>query len=61
MAKRGLRVQDIRAREVRRGPLSDQSLELRRFEYETTVSQELFLSFESGDALLGFCRSLYRP
>ena len=39
MAKRGLRVQDIRAREVRRGRVSDQSLELRRVEYETTVSR----------------------
>ena len=56
MTARGLVVQDIRAREVRRGVVANTAIELRHFHYDTDVSAEIFISFETDDALLGFCR-----
>ena len=56
LAARQIKLRDIRAREVKRRRVAARDVELREFKYETTVSVEYFLSFETADALLGFCR-----
>jgi elongator complex protein 3 len=56
LAERGVKLTDIRAREVKLKTVVEEDVTLRVFEYDTSVSRERFLSFESDDALLGFCR-----
>ena len=54
--ERGLKLREIRAREVKLKIVDDDAVEFRTFEYSTAVTREYFLSYEAGDALLGFCR-----
>jgi elongator complex protein 3 len=56
MSDRGIKLKEIRAREVRLKTVNESDVEYRIHEYETTVSREYFLSYETDDALLGFCR-----
>ncbi len=63
MAKRGLRCQCIRCREVRGRPVSDEELRLEVITYPTDATEERFISFVTADDhLAGFLRlSLPRP
>ena len=54
--KRDLRLKEIRAREVKTRGFSGGDLNRRTISYETAVSQEYFIQFESGTSLLGFIR-----
>jgi elongator complex protein 3 len=56
LAEQGIGLREIRAREVRLRSVDDAEYALRAQRYETTVSIEHFLSFETDDALLGFLR-----
>ena len=56
LAADGVRLQEIRAREIRLQTLTDDPPTLRDHRYETRVSVEHFLSFETDAALLGFTR-----
>ena len=55
--KRGLKLQDIRYREIRRDKVNREDLQLRITTYETDATLEHFLSFETDDErLAGFLR-----
>ncbi|MEO1088554.1 MAG: radical SAM protein, partial [Acidobacteriota bacterium] len=57
LEKKGLRSRDIRAREIRRGRLDAEGLELAAKVYDTPGSREVFLQIvTSDDRLAGFCR-----
>ncbi len=57
MGKRGLRCRCIRCREVRGQPVEPERLRRREITYETTVSREHFLSYETPEGkLVGFLR-----
>ena len=52
--EKGICSREIRAREVGRKNFA--KAELRRIDYEAAKGKEIFLSFESGDSLIGFIR-----
>ena len=52
--EKGIRSNEIRAREVGRANFA--KAELKRIDYDAAKGKEIFLSFESGDALVGFIR-----
>ncbi|MCP4357042.1 MAG: tRNA uridine(34) 5-carboxymethylaminomethyl modification radical SAM/GNAT enzyme Elp3 [Chloroflexi bacterium] len=55
--KQGLKLQDIRYREIRRQKVNREELQLRLTTYETDITTEHFLSFETADKrLAGFLR-----
>ncbi len=57
MREEGLPLRDIRAREIRRQPVRRDELSLRVDSYETTGTEEHFLSFETADErIAGFLR-----
>ncbi len=56
IAESGLKMQDIRAREIRGGQFDIDSVRLDRIEYETSVSHEIYLQFLAEEKLLGFLR-----
>ena len=58
MKSRGLKLKEIRSREVRNGVLSDLPPRLSCERFETSVSEEIFLSYldAQNEYLLGFCR-----
>jgi elongator complex protein 3 len=58
LEKEGVRVEDIRSREIRGKDVSWDELEIERIDYDTTVSREVFLSYKTkdGDRLCGFLR-----
>ncbi|MEI7579324.1 MAG: tRNA uridine(34) 5-carboxymethylaminomethyl modification radical SAM/GNAT enzyme Elp3 [bacterium] len=58
LAKRGLQCQCIRCREVRKEEVKETDLVLDVITYETTISQEFFLSFKTkkSDKIAGFLR-----
>lgn len=62
-ARRGVRIQDIRAREIRRDRVDPEQLRLAQLDYETTVSSERFLQVVTPeDRIVGYLRlSLPKP
>jgi elongator complex protein 3 len=56
IAEDGIKLREIRSREVKLKHLPQGEIELKTFTYPSSVSQEVFLSFEIADHLLGFCR-----
>ncbi len=58
MEKEGKKIQDIRSREIRGERVKLAQLQFEEIEYETTVSKELFLSFNTKDKdkICGFLR-----
>lgn len=62
LAERGLRCQCIRCREVRRRIVDFENLSLRRLTYDTDVTTEYFLSYETERHIAAFLRlSLPKP
>jgi len=58
MEKEGIKIEDIRSREIRGEKVNVDDLELERIEYDTTVSKEIFLSYRTKDTdkICGFLR-----
>lgn len=56
LARRGVTLQEIRARELKQQRLPSAPPALHRRSYQTSCGEELFLSVESEGVLLGFCR-----
>jgi len=56
LAEQGIQLREIRAREIRLKAMDDDVPDLLDHCYQTTVSTEHFLSFETPRALLGFTR-----
>jgi elongator complex protein 3 len=58
MEKEGIKIEDIRSREIRGEKVNVDDLELERIEYDTVVSKEAFLSYKTKDSdkICGFLR-----
>jgi elongator complex protein 3 len=58
MEKEGLKIEDIRSREIRGEEIDAGNLEIEEIEYETTVSNEFFISYKTKDTdkICGFLR-----
>ncbi len=57
LARQGVKVREIRSREIRGGQVSADDLHLVEYQYETSVSREYFLQFVTADEkLVGFLR-----
>lgn len=58
MQKEGIKIEDIRSREIRGEKVNVDDLELERIENDTTVSKEVFISYKTKDTdkICGFLR-----
>ena len=56
LALEGVKLREIRSREVKLQNIPAGDMELKLYPYTTSVSEEIFFAFELNDYLLGFCR-----